>query len=226
MIGINGDVKNDSAPAIQIELNYIDAVRRAGGIPIVFPAGAPEDVPELLKRVDALILTGGGDMDLRALGIPLHPSVQLMDRRRQDFDFALSNAVLNQQIPTLGICLGMQMLAIAGGGKMYQHLPDSKINNILNHRAEHAVEMDRSSRLASILGVTKTNVVSHHHQGVSEVPRMFKISAHAPDGLIEAFESANGHFLMGVQWHPERSPDSPESQALFKALVDAAMASK
>ena len=93
VIGINGDVKNEPEPAIRIKLNYIDAVRRAGGIPIVFPAGSPEDAAELLKRVDAVILTGGGDIDLRVLGIPLHPAAELMDRRRQDFDFALSDLI-------------------------------------------------------------------------------------------------------------------------------------
>lgn len=226
VIGINGDVKSEPELAVRVKCNYIDAVRRAGGVPIVLPAGSPEDVPYLLQRIDGLVLTGGGDIDLRFLGIDLHPSVELMEPRRQQFDWELTKTALDGSIPTLGICLGMQMMAVAGGGKMIQHIPDVKMKPELNHRERHDVEISKNSRLGSILNVTKTNIVSHHHQGIVELPPAMRKVASAPDGLIEAFEGAGDRFLIGVQWHPERDPRSPETQALFAALVDAARARK
>lgn len=222
VIGINGDVKTDPELAIRVKCNYVDAVRRAGGVPIVLPAGEPEDVAQLLECCDAVILTGGGDIDVRPLGIQLHESVELMHSRRQQFDWELTRRVLDGDKPALGICLGMQMMAVAAGAKLYQHLPDAGIDNLLNHRQEHDIHIQDGSRLGRMLGVRSTRVVSHHHQGIANVPPMFHISAVAPDGVIEAFEERNGRFLMGVQWHPERAPQSVETAAIFRALVEAA----
>lgn len=224
VIGINGDVKTDPELSIRVKFNYIDAVRRAGGVPLVLPATSPEDLPYLLKRVDALILTGGGDIDVRPLGTQLHPSVQLMHPRRQDFDWALSRAVLGGAIPTLGICLGMQMLAVVGGGKIIQHLPDAGYENMLDHRGWHDVNITNGSRLAAIVGNVKLNVVSHHHQGIERVPEGFRVVATAPDGVMEAFEATDGRFILGLQWHPERDPQAPETQHIFRALVETALA--
>ncbi|MBI3819365.1 MAG: gamma-glutamyl-gamma-aminobutyrate hydrolase family protein [Planctomycetes bacterium] len=226
VIGINGDVKCDPELAVRLKCNYIDAVRRAGGVPIVLPAGSPEDVPYLLDRVDAVILTGGGDIDVRSLGIDLHPTVELMNPRRQQFDWTLTQAVLERPMPALGICLGMQMMAVVAGGKLHQHLPEAGIKKGLNHRENHDVELSVNSRLHSILGRKKINVVSHHHQGIAAPPELFSACAYAPDGVLEAFEATGDRFVVGVQWHPERDPDSEQTLAIFRALVDAARKSK
>jgi putative glutamine amidotransferase len=226
IIGINGDLKSDPEPAIRIKLNYVDAVRRAGGIPVVLPAGDADDTARLLEGIDGIILTGGGDIDTRSSGVELHTSVELMHPRRQEFDLALARGVLARPIPTLGICLGMQMLAFADGAPLHQHLPDAGIEGVLDHRATHDVEIEPGSRLGAILGVRRARVVSHHHQGVAKAPRRWRVSAKAPDGVLEAIEDPAAPFFIGVQWHPERSPDSPETQRLFQALVEAATAAR
>jgi putative glutamine amidotransferase len=222
IIGINGDVKTDPEPSIRVKLNYVDAIRRAGGVPIVLPAGSPSDADAMLDRVDAMVLTGGGDIDVRARGAALHPSVELMDSRRQQFDSALARALLERDVPALGICLGMQMLAYESGAPLMQHLPDAGIVGLLDHRATHEISVMPGTRLAAILGVARAKVVSHHHQGVAKVPAPFRESAAAPDGVIEAFEAPDRDFFIGVQWHPERDPESPETHKLFAALVKAA----
>jgi putative glutamine amidotransferase len=222
VIGINGDVRTDPELSVRVKMDYIEAVERAGGIPIVLPPASPEDAAVLLERVDALVLTGGGDIDLRSLGIGLHRSVELMHPRRQRFDWALTQLAMERDVPTLGICLGMQMMAAVGGGAIHQHLPDAPIEGVLDHRAGHAVEVVPASRLSSFVKNLRFTVVSHHHQGVSAVPRGFDIVAHAPDGVIEGMERKTSRFMVGVQWHPERDAGSPETQALFRALVEVA----
>jgi len=221
IIGINGDVKTEPSPSINVKLAYVDAVRRAGGIPLVLPAGEPGDAAALLDRVDAMVLTGGGDIDTRP-GMPLHPSVDLMDPRRQAFDMELVRILLGRPKPALGICLGMQMMAYAAGAPLLQHLPDAGLTALLDHRAAHDVEIERDSRLGAIMGVNRATVVSHHHQGIADVPSGFRVAATAPDGVVEAFEAPDGMFFIGVQWHPERDLDAPETARLFRALVEAA----
>jgi putative glutamine amidotransferase len=221
IVGINGDVKSDPEPSIRVKLNYVEAVRRAGGIPVVLPACDPRDAEALLARVDAVVLTGGGDIDTRPRE-RLHPSVELMDARRQAFDMELVRGLLARPKPALGICLGMQEMAYAAGARLLQHLPDAGLTESLDHRAAHDVELDGGSRLAEILGARRARVVSHHHQGVADVPKRFKVVATAPDGVVEAFEDPQAPFFVGVQWHPERDLDAPETARLFAALVEAA----
>jgi len=222
VIGINGDVRADGDLYVRLKMRYVDAVRRAGGVPVVLPASDPEDAPAILDRLDGVVLSGGGDIDLRHRGIELHPSVDLMHPRRQSFDAALLRGLAERELPTLGICLGMQMMAFEAGGKLHQHLPDAGYSGILDHRAEHDVVVEPESKLAKILGTTRTRVVSHHHQGVAAVSDRFRIVAKSDDGVIEAFESADARFVIGVQWHPERDPESPQTARLFAALVEAA----
>lgn len=221
IVGINGDVKTDPELAIHVKFHYVEAVRRAGGIPLVLPAADPEHAAALLERVDAVVLTGGGDIDTRPRA-PLHPSVELMDPRRQAYDFALVELLLARPKPTLGICLGMQELAYAAGAELVQHLPDSGGTRPLDHRAPHDVEITADSRLGRALGVRRARIVSHHHQGIRRAPARFREVAWAPDGVLEAIEAPGERFLVGVQWHPERAPDAPETERLFRALIDAA----
>jgi putative glutamine amidotransferase len=222
IIGVSGDIKLDPAPVVRVKLAYLDAVRRAGGIPMILPAAPRGEIERLLERVDGVLLTGGDDIDVRERGRDLHPSAELMDPRRQAAEMALAQAVLERRTPALGVCLGMQVLAYAAGGELHQHLPDAGYRNLLDHRVPHAVEVMPGSRLASILANPRPEVVSHHHQAVARSPASLRQVARASDGVIEALEATDGRFLVAVQWHPERSPDAPESQRLFRALVDAA----
>lgn len=226
ILGINADVKSDPEPSLRIKLEYVDAVRRAGGIPVVLPACEPADLPALLAGLDGLVLSGGGDIDVRERGVALHPAAELMKPRRQAFDRALAQHVLARPMPTLGICLGMQMLAWEEGAPLLQHLPDAGIPGVLDHRANHAVAIEAGSRLAALVGTRLKKVVSHHHQGIGQVPARFRKVATAPDGVVEAFEDPRHAFFLGVQWHPERDPEAEATHRIFRALVEAAAASK
>lgn len=221
IVGINGDVKTDPGLAIHVKFHYVEAVRRAGGIPLVLPAADPEHAAAVLERVDAVVLTGGGDIDTRPRA-PLHPSVELMDPRRQAFDMALVELLLARPMPTLGICLGMQQLAYGAGAELIQHLPDAQIPGLLDHRAPHEVEIEEDSHLGRILGVRHARIVSHHHQAIRRAPARFRAVAFAPDGVLEGIEAPGERFLIGVQWHPERAPDAPETERLFRALIESA----
>jgi putative glutamine amidotransferase len=224
VIGINADMKAGPPPVTQLKQQYIDAIARAGGIPVLLPPGSPGDLPLLLERLDGVILSGGGDIDVSPL--PLHPRAELMEKRRQAFDLALARMLLGRSVPTLGICLGMQELAFAAGGSLHQHLPDAGYAELLDHGVEgdalHEVAVDRDSRLASIIGGDRARVVSHHHQAVQSVPAPFRQTARSPDGVIEAFELPGERFFLAVQWHPERSPEDAATEKLFRAFVDAA----
>jgi putative glutamine amidotransferase len=191
-------------------------------VPVVLPASEPGELDTLLARVDAVVLSGGDDVDVRALGRELHPAAEPMHPRRQAAELALARAVLERRVPALGICLGMQVLALAAGGELHQHLPDAGFSGLLDHRADHEVEVAPGTRLAAILAAPRPRVVSHHHQAVARIPAAFRESARASDGVVEAFEATDGRFLLCVQWHPERSPDAPETGRLFRAVVEAA----
>src|SRR5688572_1324104 len=222
VIAISGDVGETDVPRVRLKLSYVDAVRRAGGLPLVLPPLGPGEIGELLERVDAVVLSGGDDLDLRELGVELHPAAETMHPRRQEGELALARAVLASDVPVLGICLGMQVLSVAAGGELHQHLPDAGFASLLDHRAEHEVAIEPGSRLSSVLRSPRPKVVSHHHQAVAKLPAGWRVSARASDGVLEAFESIDERFLLGVQWHPERSPEAPETERLFGALIDAA----
>lgn len=222
VIAIGGDLKTTPVEVVRIKLSYVEAIRHAGGVPLVLPCLTAEELGPVLERVDGVVLSGGEDVDPRGLGIELHPAAEVMDPRRQSAEIALAKAVLAGSIPTLGVCLGMQVLCFAAGGALHQHLPDAGYAGLLDHRAEHPVELLAGSRLAALIGTSLPRVISHHHQAVARVPEPFRQVGRASDGVVEAIESTDGRFLFGVQWHPERSPQSPDTQRLFRALVEAA----
>lgn len=222
LIAISGDVESEPELVARIKLSYVEAVSRAGGIPLMVPPGDAGDVPALLERVDGVVLSGGDDIDPRARGVALHPLAEPMHPRRQAFELALARGVIDRRVPALGICLGMQTLSYAAGGTLHQHLPDAGYADLVDHRGMHEVSIEPGSRLAAILGAHSGRVVSHHHQGVASVPAPFRVTARAPDGVLEAMEAPGERFLVAVQWHPERSPEAEATARLFRALVEAA----
>lgn len=211
---------------------YVDAVRRAGGCAVLLPPGE-EDWREVLPLLDALVLTGGGDINPdRYHGAP-HETIYNLDDARDASEFALADAVLDGDgehggLPTLGICRGAQVLNIAGGGTLFEHLPDH-YGDAVAHRAPprepvpHAVTVDATSKLHAVLGSLHFTCQSWHHQALREIPPLFKPVAWAPDGAVEAIESPGRRFLMAVQWHPElTAAEDAVQQNLFDALVNAA----
>ncbi len=214
---------------------YVDAIALAGGIPVLLPPH-PADSTPLLTALDGLILAGGGDIDPALYGGEAHPSVYLVDAERDTFELALAKAALSANIPTLGICRGMQMLNVATGGDLVTHVPDV-YGYLTLHRldyprrpVEHTVQVSPDSRLAQLLGTSAIaptiSVVSWHHQAVKAIAPVWTVVAQAKDGLIEAIEHQQHPWLVAVQWHPELSLDAPVHQRFFQGFVSSVIAAR
>lgn len=204
-------------PAALVPLDYVQAVERAGGRPVLIPPSA-EGVDETLAALDGIVFSGGVDVDPSLYGAEPHPETDLPQDRRDAAELALLAAALERDVPTLAICRGFQLLNVARGGDLDQHLPETLGHD--EHRqaegtfSEHAVEVKEGTRLAAVVGA-RTSVTSHHHQAVGRIGRGLVESAWAPDGTLEALEDPSLRFAIGVQWHPEAGADD----ALFEALV-------
>lgn len=205
--------------------SYVTAVQRAGGLALVLPPGEAvvEDPDLLLDRVDALLLAGGADIDPARYGAETHPATVGTWPERDRFEIALVRRALQRDMPILGICRGMQLLNVALGGTLDQHLPESVGNEV--HRAvggtfgEHHVRLAPDSLARSAAGTEGFVVWSHHHQGVEQVGEDLRVSGWSvEDDLIEALELPGKRFALAVAWHPEEDPDSQ----LIAALVNAA----
>ncbi|HEX8252389.1 MAG TPA: gamma-glutamyl-gamma-aminobutyrate hydrolase family protein [Thermoanaerobaculia bacterium] len=229
IIGIGSDVehvegKRDRAFAY---VTYTEALRRAGAVAVII-APHPEHAADVVEGLDGIILAGGPDCDPAVYDAERHPSVKvLMDERRQGNDLALAKAARERGIPTLGICLGLQMMNVAAGGSLVQDI-DSEIETEIQHesapenRARHDVLVEEGTQLAGILPAVEFNVNSSHHQAIARLGEGLRITAHAPDGVIEGVEDPKHPFYVGVQWHPEDMPGEHSATALFGAFVDAA----
>jgi len=230
LIGIGADVTSGLEGAEREHafsfLTYANAVRRAGAIPLLIPP-QPENIDELVSGLDGVLLAGGADCDPSIYGEACHPKTSMMDGRRQSNDLALAAATRLQRVPTLGICLGLQMMTVAAGGKLVQDI-DSEFTTDIRHaslpgdRARHDVSIASGTRLASIVPYVSLNVNSSHHQSVRTPGDGMTVSATASDGVIEAVEDAAHPFYVGVQWHPEDMEGEGSASSLFSAFVLAA----
>lgn len=224
LIGITCDNKNNAADTGTYEcaIRYSRAVAAAGGLPVLLPHEVAR-VDGYMQRCDGFILTGGVDPDVRLFGDALHEDARVMDPTRQAFETALLEALgdAKPQAACLGVCLGMQMMALTAGGRLDQYLPAT-----MGEEAAAAHQDDRRHALRllandSVLGDAAGEVVSSHRQAVADAGRL-RIVATAPDGVIEAIDDPARRFHVGVQWHPERGDDGPLSRGLIAALVSAA----
>jgi putative glutamine amidotransferase len=210
-------------PAALIPLAYVDAIERAGGRAVVIPP-AEEDVEETLDALDGIVFSGGADVDPSRYGADVHPETDVPQTRRDAGEMALLRAALERDMPTLAICRGFQLLNVARGGDLIQHLPEEVGNDV--HKqvpgefAVHPVEVKDGSRLGGIVGSTP-HVTSHHHQALGRVGDGLVGSAWAADGTLEGVEDPSQRFVLGVQWHPEAGEDAGDA-ALFDALVEQA----
>lgn len=229
-IAINGLFVPGDGPGatdeLRLKTRYVDSVRAAGGLPLPLALLEPDEVEELLDDVDGLLLTGGDDFDTLRLGLgPIHPAADPTPAEKQDFDMALARAALGRGLPVLGICYGMQTLALAEGASLLQHLPEDR-PGCQEHAggALHPVRIRPETKLAALCGVSQVAVVSRHHQAVGEPGPGWTVTATDEEGLIEAIEREDHPFAVGVQWHPELSPHEPAHRGLFEGLVAAAFA--
>jgi putative glutamine amidotransferase len=197
-------------PAVLLPLSYSRAVHGAGGMMAMLPPDrvATEDPDELLGRVDALVLGGGADIDPETQGVEAHAETIGSNPDRDRFEIALARRALDRGVPLLGVCRGMQIINVAFGGSLDQHIPDRLGHEI--HRpmpgswAEHDVRIEPGSLAASAAGTERLTVKSHHHQGVDRIAENLTASAWATDDeSVEAIESGDGSFALGVLWHPE-----------------------
>nr|WP_294915883.1 gamma-glutamyl-gamma-aminobutyrate hydrolase family protein [uncultured Neokomagataea sp.] len=225
LIGLTLDHENGGEnsfsryPFHAIRENYLTALSHAGALPVCLGYDAPADA--MVERLDALVITGGAfDVDPALYNAPQAPETSPRPARTRA-EHALLKAALKRDIPILGICGGMQLLAVEAGGTLIQHLPPEAGHEQPNPRHEpgHTITLVPNTLLASIVGNTTMNVNSAHHQAVRDAGTA-RISAHAPDGVIEAIELTYARFAIGVQWHPEFSLD-PGDQRLYAALVEA-----
>ena len=236
VIGITTDYREEQPGRYDVPAAYVEAVLLGGGAPLLVPpVDDLETVGPLLARVDALLLTGGRDLDPSHYEEAPHPQTRLLHPRRDRFELALTRAAVEQGLPVLGICLGAQVLNVALGGSLYQHVPDQVASALVHApsaaaasgqaggRAFHRVKVLPGSRLAGILGTTELEVNSSHHQAVREVARPLRAVAWSEDGVAEAAEALDKRFLLAIQWHPENlARERPEHRALFAALAQAA----
>jgi putative glutamine amidotransferase len=212
-------------PSALLPLAYIRKVEDAGGLAVLVPPRTDVDhdtaiAAEILERLDGLILAGGADIDPQRYAADPHPEVQEARADRDGMELALAIGAARTGVPLLGICRGMQVMAVAAGGVLEQHVPD-RVGHV-DHSpgiavyGEHLIHTVVGTRLATLLG-PMASVPSYHHQSVRTHPG-FEPAAWAPDGTLEAMEDAASDFRVGVQWHPEVGHDP----RLFDALVRAA----
>ena len=206
-----------------LPISYVTSVIRSGGCPLLLPPSPAEPgIP--LSAVNGLVVTGGPDVDPKLYGADPHPETSVPRPERDAWEVALCRAALDDDLPILAICRGLQVLNVAMGGTLHQHLPEvignSLHREVVGQLTSNEITLLEDSAVGSIVG-TRTEGLCHHHQAVDRLGRRMRAVGFAADGTVEAVEVAGQEFALGVQWHPE---DNPDDDRLFEALVEAAAA--
>ncbi len=215
-----GDRLTDS-----IQHEYSMGIVAAGGLPRILPSFPDLNPADVLDGLDGLLLTGGGDVDPARYGEQPWPETASVNPERDEFEIELVRLAVAEALPVLGICRGLQVINVALGGSLIQHLPSvtSQQHLVVGDRSQvaHSVDIAESSALHKIVGAQSIGVNSVHHQGLAQVAAPLRPVAWAEDGLVEAIEYPD-HPLVAAQWHPESMQQRPEQRRLFEWLVDSA----
>lgn len=241
VIGVTASLKEATGSAahqplgrlVQTDLDYVEGVIDAGGVPMILPPVVEPRMAEvLIDGIDGLLLSGGSDLDPNYYGEECAPGLGATNPERDAFEMALLRLALRRRVPILGICRGMQVLNVALGGTLYQDLPSQLGKDILKHWQEtpkwqpaHEIEILYGSHLAEITRCQRASVNSYHHQGINELADGLAVAARSFDGVIEAVEyhDLSEQWLVGVQWHAEMMREvGMEHKNLFEAHIFAA----
>lgn len=217
-----------STGSFYLNRSYVEAIQRAGGIPVPLLYLEDQDLDVLLDSLDGLCLTGGKDIDPSHFGEEPHPTAERISPARTRSEIHLAQQAVERDIPMLGICLGHQTINVALGGDMYQDLPSQFPGTMPHKNTEadrgvktHEIRLLPGTRLREILGSDRLQVNSVHHQAVRRVADGLVVSAEAPDGVVEGLERPGSSFLVCVQWHPEDLSHREEQRRLLETFVEA-----
>jgi putative glutamine amidotransferase len=228
-IGVNVDhrcSRKDAPEYFFLHAGFCNSLQRAGAIPLLIPPMDDEaDIQRVLNMLDGLLFIGGADLDCRRDGYMLHPSMRLMDPRREDFDRRLMDMAAERRMPVMGVGAGMQLLNVSQGGTLFLHIPEDLPKAIphfdamdLNHR--HALEIEMGTLMERVYGEGEIRVNSMHHMAVDDVAPGFVVTARCPDGVVEAIESTiDGWFAIGTQFHPENESASALDLGIVEQFV-------
>lgn len=232
IIGLTCHLHPASPPRSAIVQLYAEAVLHAGGAVVALPVGMDEDAMySTYSLLDGILLPGGDDLGPRHYGHEPHPKLGAVDLDRDELELSMARWALRDQVPILGICRGIQVLAVAAGGTLFQDIPSELASDLLHDvrdsgrdHLSHTVTIESNSKLRSALRTGSTLVNSFHHQSVRDVPEGFVISARADDGVVEGIECTHHPYAIGVQCHPEGmwQTTAPQFSGLFLSLVAAA----
>lgn len=224
IIGITAEPKADpndpkTRGTISLNWNYAQAVADAGGVPLIIPPMA--DMALIAEMIDGWLIPGGADIDACEFGQENHPEAELQDPARFRGEKALYQSI-PAEMPVLGICYGCQFINVVRGGDLIQHIPD--LEGTVKHTGGEMQSylLDADSRLSGIFGDREVQGKSYHHQAVDRAGDGLRVVARNDDGTVEALEATDRPWLIGVQWHPERTLDDPRMRGLFEAFVSAA----
>ncbi len=229
LIGVNLDVTAGPPQEVRLQTYYYEAVTKAGGIPVLLPPMSDDDLEEVLQTLNGIMLIGGLDYSPLRYASHQSPTVEVAHPLREDFDFRLASRTQSSKMPVLGICAGLQLLNVSMGGSLIQDINEELGHTDVNHASKngwidgftrHDVIITESSYLRRIYGAERISVPTSHHQAVKALAKDLTVTAHADDGVIEAFECNDKPFFIGVQWHPERDFDG--NRPLFEEFVKSA----
>lgn len=223
LVLVNGELEAGEKRRLQLPMRYAEALWHAGATALVLPALAAS-LDHLLDQAAGVVLGGGDDFDTQRLGLgPTHAAAKPVPAEKQGFDLALVSKALERDLPILGICYGMQLLGVASGARLFQHLPEDRPGHDEHAGgAQHDVLLAPDSKLREIYGVDRIEVISRHHQALATAASPWEVSARDPEGLIEAIELPSATYALGVQWHPELDDFTGPQGRLFTSFVEAA----